>query len=78
MLLINSTPGVEQNNPHLIPGQLKEEFLVANTRSHAIESWNPAAAAIPFTAHKVGIDNDLNLSMRLAQRSKIYPGFLDA
>ncbi len=65
MFLINSTPGVEQNKPHLIPGQLKLEFWVAIKISHPIASWNPAAAAMPLTAQTVGIDNDLNRRIKL-------------
>jgi hypothetical protein len=51
---------------------------VANTRSHPIASWNPAAAAIPFTAQIVGIDNDLSRRTKLEHVSKIYAGFLEA
>lgn len=72
MFLINYTPGVEQKTPHLIPGQLKEEFFVAKIKSQPIESWKPAAAAIPFTAHIVGIEIDLSLNNKLAHKSKIY------
>lgn len=62
----------------MTPGQLKEEFWVANTRSQAIASWNPAAAAIPFTAHMVGMEIDRSLNIRPAAKSKISAGFLDA
>lgn len=55
-----------------MPGQLKEEFLVAKIKSQPIESWKPAAAATPLTAHIVGIEIDLNLSNKLAHKSKIY------
>lgn len=55
-----------------MPGQLNEEFFVANIISQPIESWNPAAAATPLIAHKVGIEIDRSLSIKLAHKSKIY------
>ncbi len=61
-----------------MPGQLKLELWVAITISQAIDNWNPAAAAIPFTTQMLGIDKDLNLSIKLVQRSNIYFGFFDA
>ena len=61
-----------------MPGQLKEEFLDAKIKSQPIESWNPAAAATPLTAHIVGIEMDLSLNNKPAHKSKIYWGFLDA
>ena len=75
MALINYTAGVEQNRPHLIPGVEKDDFSEAIKRSHAKASWNPAAAAIPFTAHRVGTDEFLIFSISSAQESKIYLGF---
>lgn len=50
-----------------MPGQLKLEWLVAITRSQAIDNWSPAAATTPLTAHRVGIEMDLSLNISLAQ-----------
>lgn len=75
---MSSTAGVEQKSPSLTPGQENRDFSDAINKSQARVSWNPAAAAIPFTTHKVGTGKYLNLSINYAQESNIYLGFLDA
>lgn len=75
--LTSSTAGVEQKSPHLIPGHENVDLWVAKVISQAIDNWNPAAAAIPFTTQTVGAENVLTCSMSLEQRSNIYLGFED-
>ena len=44
-----ATPGVEQNNPRVIPGVENEDLELAKTISHMATNWQPAAAATPST-----------------------------
>lgn len=76
--LMSSTAGVEQKSPHLMPGVEKEDFQEAINKSQARANWNPAAAAIPLTTHKVGTDEFLILSMSSVQELKTYLGSFES
>lgn len=75
---INWTPGVEQNNPHLTPGQEKDDLSEAISISHVIANWKPAAAAMPLTTPKVGMGIFFKSIIISAHSWKIFPGSEDA
>ncbi len=74
----NCTPGVEQKSPHLMPGVLKEDLVVASNRSQVRASCRPAAAAIPSTAQRVIRGRCISLSRVAVHSVKIDSGLEEA
>lgn len=72
------TPGVEQKRPNLMPGQLNVDFSVVKIISQLIASWNPPAAATPFTTQRVTIGSFFNASRLSVYSLKICSGVDEA